>query len=108
MARPIVSALGWVTCLPSLLVPKPITSARMGAPRACAWESSSSTIVQAPSPSTRPSRAASNGRGVTSGASLRTLVANSVSNTAASMACSSSEPPASMATCLPDWIVSKA
>jgi len=80
----------------------------MRAPRAWACSSSSSTSVQAPSPSTRPSRLASNGRGVSAGASLRTLVANSVSNTAASVASSSSEPPASIATWRPLWIASNA
>jgi hypothetical protein len=68
------------------------------APRCRACSSSSSTSVQAPSPSTSPSRAASNGRGVACGASLRVLVANSVSKTAASVASSSSAPPATIAT----------
>jgi glycerol kinase len=43
----------------------------------------------------------SNGRGVVCGASLRVLVANSVSNTAASVAHNSSAPPAIIAVCLP-------
>ena len=60
-----VSAFGCVTCWPSLLVPKP-TSRVDVAPRARAWQSSSSTSVHAPSPITRPSRSASKGRAVNS------------------------------------------
>ena len=46
------------------------------------------------------------GRGVVCGASLRTLVANSVSNTAAAVASSCSAPPATITVCLPLRIAS--
>ena len=71
----------------------------MRAPRARARSSSSSTSVPAPSPTTRPSRRASNGRGVALGASLRVDVASRRSKTAASIACSSSAPPAIITSC---------
>ena len=62
-----------------------------------------------PSPTTRPSRSRSKGRGVCEGSSFqRVLVAKSVSKIAASVASSSSHPPAIITSARPVAIVSKA
>ena len=74
-ALAIVSAFGFVTCVPSVVSTKPTTSARMDAPRARACSYSSRMNVAAPSPITSPSRSASYGAGVACGASFRTDVA---------------------------------
>ena len=97
------SADGWVTCCPSQLVPKPITSPWMCAPRRRARSSSSSTSVPAPSATTRPSRSASNGREPSPGRSLKCRdVAYRMSNTAAWVKCISSAPPHNMMSSWPD------
>lgn len=49
----------------------PLISVYGRAPRAAAWAADSTTKTTAPSPKTKPSRSASNGRPARSGASLR-------------------------------------
>ena len=55
----------------SALIPYPMTSPCIRAPRCKAVSKSSSTTIPAPSPITKPSRSLSNGRDAFSGSSLR-------------------------------------
>ena len=62
MARQAPSADGCTMSLASAVMPNPTSSQRMGAPRACARESSSRTRTAAPSPCTIPERLREKGR----------------------------------------------
>ena len=85
------------------LAPNPTTSAWTGAPRARACSRSSRIRAPAPSPITKPSRLASNGREASHGRSLN-LVARAVicaKAISATWTKADSEPPAIMAVASP-------
>src|SRR3954453_4140833 len=65
----------------------------MRAPRALAASPRSSTIAAAPSPSTKPSRALSNGREARSGSSLRVDIARMAANPAMGSGCTQASVP---------------
>ena len=74
--------------------------ARIVAPRALAFSASSSTSTAAPSPITKPSRRASNGREMPLSDSASSA-ANAALDSGVSAA---SEPPVTTASAMPDWI----
>src|SRR5690349_5242946 len=75
-------AVGWYA---SLVAPQPSTSAYAGAPRALANSGRSTTNTPAPSPSTRPLRAWSNGRLAAAGSDQPRARASALPNASANV-----------------------
>ena len=90
---------------PSELAPKPTSSARIGASRATACSSASSTRAPPPPAMTKPSRPWSKAREAASGVSLRAVLSAPMpSNRLAMPQPSSSPPPANITSCTPQAI----
>ena len=90
---------------PSEVAPKPTSSARMVAPRACACSSDSSTSMPPPPAMTKPSRLASKAReALVPGSLYFEDIAPIASNSSDSSQLSSSPPPAKTTSCWPQAI----
>ena len=102
MQRTAPSPDGATMSWPSEVAPKPTSSARIFAPRACACSSASSTSMPPPPAMTKPSRAASKAREATCGRSLKPVdMAPIASNSSDNSQLSSSPPPAKTTSCRP-------
>src|SRR6185437_6984423 len=105
-AAPSPPSLGAVMWNASPLMPKPTSSAWMRAPRALACSYSSSISTPAPSDNTKPSRSLSHGRLALVGSSLRVDIALAEQKPAIAVpVVANSEPPATITSASPYWII---